>query len=290
MDMKKGIIYIVVFLALCLYGCEGHGFSEDCERANLVQVSTDWKLVDFPVGMPDNLDLYLYQDECLVGVKHVDAKKGKFSFLPGSYKMIACNNAAGLTFRNMGHYETAEIGLFTTKIGEVRWAEQPDMFVYDTNASFRITNDESTPIVLFPKSALKTLELSFEVKSYWNRDIRYLNGSLSGLATKMNIHTGEIVREEDASQAFYAVSSKEFPNLYKVSVYTLGVIPKMAGQKNKKKILTLNIEYVSGEKQSVDLDLSDAIDNILVENKLSCKFDLVISSQSLKISLTNIEK
>lgn len=288
--MKKGIINIVACLVLSFYGCEGHGFSEDCEKANHVQVSTDWKLIDFPVGVPSDLDLYLYQDKSLAGVKHVDAMKGEFSLLPGLYQMIACNNAAGLTFRNMENFETAEIGLFTTKVGDVLWAEQPEMFVYDANISFRIADDESTPIVLFPKSALKTLELNFEVKSYWDREIRYLNGSLSGLATKMNIHTGEIIREEDASQAFYAVSSKEFPDLYKVSVYTLGFIPKMAGQKNKKKILTLNVEYVSGEKQFVDLDLSDVIDNIQLDNKLSCKFDLVTSSQSLNIALTNIEK
>lgn len=276
-----GIFLIILFCAMFLTtSCEGYGFSENCEKSDNITVHTDWELYDSQVAGPTDLDLYFYDGEKLAFKKSIGIDGGDVELPNASYQIIACNNAAGVMLRNMDNINKAELALFTTKIGDNLWMEQPSVFVLDNNIF--MGNSEQN-LSIRPISIFKEITFLFSIKNYTERKVKYVTGDLSGMTIGMTLSSQKIHRDNFANQKFIAAASEESPDIYKVWFFSLPFLSKQIGQKNIKKIVTLNIEYEDGDSQSATLDLTDYIESYQIGNHIQCMFDLIVSAQNLDL-------
>lgn len=275
--------FLVILFGVSLTGCEGYGFSEHCDQNNQVLVSTEWKLYNSETEKPEMLDLYLYSDEKLSDTRHYHINDDDISLPDGNYKIIACNNAAGISLYNMDDYNRAAAILFTTnKDGEL-WVEQPANFVLDNNVQADTQKGEKR-ITILPRNILKEVSFSFVIKNYTNLKINYLAGDLSGMGSRLSLSTGKVSREEFGRQKFYAVTSEETSDIYKASFSNLGYAPKLSGQKVIKKILTVSLEYTNGASQTAFIDLTEEFDKLNEKKVINGVFELVISAQNVGLN------
>lgn len=279
MKFMAGVCLITV-----LAGCEGFGFQENCPTAGEVAFSRI--LLDAKTEYPEKTQILMYDKEgTYISSVEFPGDNQTLKVPVGTYNGFALNNAAGVFFRGIEKKQTAEAYLVTTNEEGTLFMEQPGVFVLDNGVKFESRSGVTNSCVTKLSSALKSVRFTFNIRKYnIESGVRFFKGSLSGLATRMMLADGEVLRQDAAVQRFSASPVKESGmDNFEVTMYAFGFNEYIIGQKSIKKILNVELTFDDNTSKKASLDMTDYFNDAVANNE--CQADIILSFQNASIQI-----
>lgn len=236
-------------------------------------LTLDWGAYHAPAGMR----LYFYKEasQTRAGetvdngtvVRDVPASGFVGSLPVGTYQLLGVNtDATGIELRGMEHYETA-----TAALPADAWAGMLYSFATE---KLDINNKTDTKLTLDPQLLVRQLRLLFYVDG---AGVSSLTGSLCGLYPSVLLSTGKpsassVLAAANTRRSFTATLSGE-EGMAELNLF--GMLDPENGSRYTN-VLTLNVTPTGGTQQTLAVDLSKTLTEILNKNSGELPVDVPV--------------
>jgi len=240
---NKGIIMVVALLSLAscvkddLYDMPGPG-SDPGNDAKLV-VKPDYSAMSMDAVIPpacrlaiDDYDVY---DE-------TDKAQFEIPVTYGSHDLLAYSLPEGISV-------SGEIAWVNARGGEIE--PQPG-YLFASAMQVDVKPNGEQTVTMPMRQLVRLIKLNM-IESGGNGDVHVasVTGTLDGVATSVNMVTGELSDQVASVSDRFEQSGKEFYLHFRI----LGVVP------TERQMLTVHITYSNGEEQTIESDLTDELDD-----------------------------
>lgn len=293
--MKVKLILLLLFVFLGLQSCTMGSVDYRTDQGKVI-VRPDWGGYDLPAGTK----FYFYNtDGVSAPIEANGSAEGYSGMLPsGSYKMVAYNtDATQVEFQSMDKFETAAVHALpntrhvATREGDVRCILQPQKLYSLTLGRIEVKYLATTEVEVTPQPLTKTIRLHFNLTGDGAASAQKVSGELCGVYPTLLLATGEPTSESinncaKTTTAFDVVLNDN-QGTATVTVFGLHDPENGATYTNK---LTLTVTDKNGERRTAEVDLSQAISDVIKDNggtiPVEIPIDLAIEVKLIGVTIS----
>lgn len=282
--MLKGKLPIALLcIALSTSSCR---FSEECYYTGSVDIMMDWDALWGNIIKPDTLTVLFYKAN-QPPVKKELTGDTIFSNIPaGQTELIIFNQPGDIKCKSIESLNNAELQLSTYFEGNTRATKECPLICTFSN-SLMVPIDKVVQQQVSPMPIVKELDFTVNVtRNGVMGNLESCNATLSGIATRYSLQAKEPIRSK---ATVYFSLEKGVEDVFKHRFYVLGVNPDNETDDKIEKKLSVTVILDDGETKSVDVDLSEQL-NQFTSNVFKCTIDITISSLSADVNISNWEQ
>ena len=271
--MKVKLILLLLLVFLGLHSCTMGSVDYRTDQGKVI-VRPDWSGFD---DLPAGTKFYFYNmDGVSAPIEASGLAEGYSGMLPsGSYKMVAYNtDATQVEFQAMDKFETASVHALpntrhvaTREGGDVRCILQPQKLYSLTLGKIEVKYLNTTEVTVTPQPLTKTIRLHFSLTGDGANTANKVSGELCGVYPTLLLATGEPTAESINNCAktttAFDVTLNENQGTATVTVFGLHDPENGATYTNR---LTLTVTDKDGERRTAEVDLSEAISEVIKDN------------------------
>ncbi|RHJ78701.1 DUF5119 domain-containing protein [Parabacteroides sp. AM08-6] len=205
--LSAGIVFMTLIIVVSMIKCTDEKGEEEQLQGN-VYYSFNWNNVLSETSAPQHLRYCFYPIESGSVIQMDDDADGmSFTLPPARYKVLIFNcDADNIAFRNTNKFETAEAYIPETKSKNIE--HSGDIPLYGiVNEELIVKAGENSPIEFIPVPL--TRKVSIHIKVDGMEHITECKGSISGMATTINLSKQEVLPEATTEIPFQTTTSEE---------------------------------------------------------------------------------
>lgn len=269
--MKVKLVLPLLLVFLGLHSCTMGSVDYRTDQGKVI-VRPDWS----GYGLPAGTKFFFYNmDGVSAPIVADGSAEGYVGMLPsGSYKMVAYNtDAAQVEFQAMDKFETAAVQAMpntrraATRDGDVRCIMQPANLYSLTLGKIEVKYLNTTEVGVVPQPLTKTIRLKFTLTGDGVGNSKKITGELCGVYPTLLLATGEPTTESINScpntTTAFTVTLTENQGTADIKVF--GLLDPEDGSSYTNR-LTLSITDKNGKVRNAEVDLSQAISEVIREN------------------------
>lgn len=275
MIKKKTIVAL-----LCCLGLVSCRFSEECDYVGNVDVQMDWESLWGDLEKPDALTALFYNGNKTVHRRELLGDTLYRNVPAGDTQVVIYNQPSQVEAKGLESLTGAEVHLPTFFQGNVRAVSEAPMICAVQN-NVNVPIEGTARIIASPLPIVKQLVFTVNViRQGVMAELASCQASLSGISTGYSLYREEPL-ESKATVFFSLGRGKE--DSFNHRFFVLGVNPNQEKIPNK---LWVKVLLADGEARSAEVDLTEQL-NQFTENIFHCHVDIIISSLSTEIEITD---
>lgn len=257
-------------LLVLLVGCTYRLTDENWEKNGLVRLTLNWQGND----RPEDMTYYFYKDGADRPIIRQGKSSGYEGTLPaGSYEVAVCAADPESVLLDMDKGYAKACGL-ARQVSALKSADievaQP-AYLYGTGDDLGgVKGFRAVVRELYPVSLTRILELNIKLTGREGEPVADLTGLLTGVASGVNIPTGELLFDTPAFMVFD--TQPVSPGVYTSSLNLFGA-PGSGQVRYKDTDLYLTLKFEDGLEVTSSTDITEAIDKAF-ETTLSVRIVL----------------
>lgn len=265
--MNKGKIKSLGGILLATFLLSSCDFTETCIYYGTFKASIDWSNVNGNASIPsvNDMSIILYPisgegTKGAIAPEPFNSLTYQHELLIGEYDVLIYNPATYI-IQNPTNSKEAQLTVSaSTKNGSIKkYIMQELLPVYIAGQeNIAISHEDTTKVVLQPRSYLQVLQFNITVKNRIHTKISQVSAELDGIATGKYMMSGG-VNEDYATQDFIASKSLVEKDLFTQKINLLGI---NAAAPN---LLRIELTFEDEHSVATVLDLSEKLKNFTAE-------------------------
>lgn len=281
--LQRKLPIALLCIALSTSSCR---FSEECYYTGSVDITMDWDALWGNILKPDTLSALFYKDNQPPVIRELLGDTIYNGIPAGPTEIIIFNQPNEIHGKSIESLNNAELRLSTYFEGNTRATKECPLICAFSN-SISVPIDKVVQQQVAPIPIVKELDFTINViRNGVMGELESCTATLSGIATRYSLQKKEAIRSK---ATVYFSLEKGTGDIFNHRFFVLGVNPDNETDEKIQKILSVTVVLDDGETKSVDIDLSELL-NQFNSNIFKCTIDITISSLSTDVHISDWEQ